>query len=388
MDKRFKEINERLIDYSRGKFDKRIVLSQKKDEIDGISNGINMLGEELNEALISKNYLNSIYNSVSDMVLILDKRGKIEDVNKAALEKLLFTKEELAGKKIQLICKGEVYISKNVKTGPKPQGALFNGHPVVCNKNQQLIPVRITISHFVNPAGRELTVFSATDITVEIVRENVRMRTIIDAQENERQRIAQDLHDTLIQQLAAIKFHINCNLASVKSKSLLEDLQQSNQLLAKVIKETRNICFNLMPANLKEFGLAKAVKEFSLLFTTQAAFEICEESELPVLPEALKIDLYRTIQELISNSIQHGKATKVTIRFCARKDFFAISLQDNGKGFDTQNYKRGMGLKNVQARIKSQNGTFSIQSTLLKGTRFSIEVPLNHVLWPRKSRPL
>jgi PAS domain S-box-containing protein len=377
MDKRFKEINERLIDYSQGKFERRIVLSERKDEIDGLSNGINMLGEELNEALISKNYLNSIFNSVSDMVLILDKTGKIEDVNRAVVENLLYPKHELTGKKIQFICKGDVFISKKIKAGPKPAGSLFNGHPVLCNRNQQLIPVRITLSHFVNASGKELIVFSATNISLEILQENFRLRTVIDVQENERQRFAKDLHDTLIQQLAAIKFLINCNLASIKNKSLLEDLQQSNQLLAIVIKETRNVCFNLMPANLKEFGLVKAVKEYSLLFSKQAVFEITEEVKLPVLSEALKIDLYRTMQELISNSIQHGKADKVIIRFSVVKNIFKMLLQDNGRGFDTQHYTRGMGLQNIQARIKSQSGTFTIQSTLLKGTRFSIAVPLN-----------
>ena len=383
MDKRFKEINDRLIDYSQGKFDRRIVLSELRDEIDGISNGINMLGEELNEALISKNYLNSIFNSVSDIVIILDKRGKIEDVNKAAMEKLLYSKKELTGKKLQFICKGDLFITKGIKAGAKPEGSPFNGHPLVCNRNGQLIPVRITVSSFLNPAGGELIVFSAADISAEIIQENIRIRTIIDAQENERQRIAKDLHDSLIQQIAAIKFHISCNLSSVKNKFLLEDLQQANQLLATVLKETRNICFNLMPAILEEFGLVKAVREFSSLFTRQAIFEITEEKKLPTLPWSLKIDLYRTMQELIANSIRHGKATKVSIRFSAVRDSFEMILQDNGKGFDLMNYPKGMGLQNIQARIKSQNGTFRVKSSLLKGTRFSIAVPVNQIVWAR-----
>ncbi|MEO5907607.1 MAG: HAMP domain-containing protein, partial [Ginsengibacter sp.] len=73
MDRRLKEINSRLIEYSTGHFNKRIRISDTKDELDAISNGINMLGEELNDVTISKIYFNSIFNSVSEMVFILNK---------------------------------------------------------------------------------------------------------------------------------------------------------------------------------------------------------------------------------------------------------------------------------------------------------------------------
>jgi len=386
MDKRFKEISERLIDYSQGKFDRRIMLSEDKDEIDGISNGINMLGEELNEALISRNYLDSIFNSVSDMVIVLDKKGKIEDANQACLEQLLYTKNELLGNNFRRICKGDLFINKNIKAGKKGVTTGFNEHPVMCPKNGKPIPVNVHVSPFINPGGRELTVVCATDISPLITRENIVMRAIIDTQEKERQRVAIDLHDALIQQITAIKLHIACNLASIKSKPLLNNLVTANQLLNTLVTDTRNICFNIMPPNLKEFGLVKAVADYSLLFSKHAKFQIYEENVKSLsLPEAVTIDLYRIVQELISNSIRHGKATKVCIRFLNKKNLFKMLVEDNGKGFDTQNYKRGMGLGNIQGRIKSQNGTFHIQSTPLKGSRFSITVPLNETEWLTKN---
>ena len=386
MDKRLKEINERLIDYSQGKFDRRIILSEDKDEIDGISNGINMLGEELNEALISRNYLDSIFNSVSDMVIVLDKKGKIEDANQPCLEQLLYTKKELTGNSFRQICKGDVFINKNIKAGKKHEATGFNGHPVMCPKNGKPIPVNVHVSPFMNPAGTELIVVCATDISPLLTRENRVMRAIIDTQEKERQRVATDLHDALMQQITAIKFHIDCNLASIKSKPLLNNLVKANQLLNTLLTDTRNICFNIMPPNLKEFGLVKAVNDYSLLFRKHAIFQIYEENIKSLsLPEELIIDLYRIVQELISNSIRHGKATKVSIHFLKKRNFFKMLVEDNGKGFDTQNYRRGMGLGNVQARVKSHNGTFQMQSTPLKGARFSIVIPLNEIEWPPKN---
>jgi PAS domain S-box-containing protein len=385
MDKRFKEINERLIDYSQGKFDTRIILSEKKDEIDAISNGINMLGEELNEALISKNYLDSIFHSVSDMVIIIDKKGKIEDVNKACMEQLFYSKNELKGTNISKICKGNPFINKSPRGTKKLS---FNQHPVMYPRNGKSIPVSIRVSPFLNPDGRELTVICATDISPLITHENTIMRAIIDTQEKERQRMAIDLHDALMQQIAAIKFHIACNLASIKSKPLLNNLEKANQLLNTLLTDCRNICINIMPPNLKEFGLVKAVADYSLYFNKHATFQIYEENVKSLsLTEALTIDLYRVVQELISNSIRHGKATKVTIRFLSKRNIFKMIFEDNGKGFDIQNYRRGMGLGNIQARIKSQNGAFHIQSTPLKGARFSISVPLNETEWLTKNLP-
>jgi len=379
MDKRLKEINARLIDFSLGKFDRQITISKKRDELDGISNGINMLGEELNEVLISKNYYNSIFNSVSDMVFILEKSGRIADVNKAVEEKLLYSRKDLAGKNIQSVCKGFPLPEKKSNTniaGP----SLYEGNPAIRNSNGNYIPVRVSLSHFDDTTKKHFDVFTATDISSEIVQENVRIRTIIDAQEKERQRIAKDLHDTLIQQLAAIKFHINSNLSSLKNKSILADLQQSNEVLSSVIKETRNICFNLMPAILKEFGLIKAVREFSLLFKKQATFRIIEDTRLPRLSEELEIDLYRISQELISNSIQHGKASRISIRFSAGKNSFNVRYRDNGHGFDTGHYHKGMGLQNIHSRIKSQNGSCK-QQTSVTGTQYSIMVPIFDELW-------
>lgn len=100
MDRRLKEINSRLIEYSTRHFNKRIKISDKKDELDAISNGINMLGEELNDATISKIYFNSIFNSLSEMVFILNKKGIIRDVNKAGEKKLQFSKKRKSPEKI------------------------------------------------------------------------------------------------------------------------------------------------------------------------------------------------------------------------------------------------------------------------------------------------
>src|SRR5665647_964194 len=93
-----KEINLRLSEYSLGKFDKRLTLSSRLDDIDAIISGINMLGEELKAITISRNYFTNIFNSVSDMVFVLNAKGVIEDANKPAEEQLNYEPGSLRGK--------------------------------------------------------------------------------------------------------------------------------------------------------------------------------------------------------------------------------------------------------------------------------------------------
>ena len=81
MDNRFKKLNKQLSEYSLGKFDKKLRLSLRLDEVDAFIAGVNMLGDELKDKTISRNYFNNIFNSVSDMVFVLDKQGKIQNIN-------------------------------------------------------------------------------------------------------------------------------------------------------------------------------------------------------------------------------------------------------------------------------------------------------------------
>jgi len=376
MDKRLKEINERLVDFSFGRFDRRISISEKKDLLDGISNAINMLGEELKETVITKNYFNSIFNSVSDMVFILGTNNVIVDLNETALQKLQFSREEILGKKIFSFLKDYTFKGDDFKK------SLFQAHPGLKTKSGKYIPVRATISQFQESSNNQFKIVTATDITLEILQQNVNLRAIIDAQESERQRIAKDLHDTIIQELSAITLQIGSTLNAVKNKSIHADLQKSNQVLFSVIKEVRTICFNIMPSLLKEFGLIKAVHEFSSIFKSHTTFEIIEDLRLPPLSEQLKIDLYRILQELISNSVRHGKAAIITIRFYEEKANLKISFSDNGKGFDTRKFKKGMGLQNIRSRIKSHQGYFTMESSEGKGCSFLISVPITQVVWP------
>lgn len=377
MDRRLRQINSCLAQYSLGNFNKQLKLSPDLDEIDAISNGINMVMEELKAITISKNYFTNIFNSVSDMVFITDSRGTIKDVNYAAEQQLQYSSGLLAGKNIQTFFKENPFQNENVATKfeniilPKTKGTLIG-------KDGKPIPVSVKVSSFKDSQKRQLQLITASDISFQIQAENRIIRAIIDTQEKERQRFAKDLHDSLIQKLYAVKFQVNSISKSKIDKTFVSNLPQLNKTLSEAIKEVRNICFNLMPKILEEFGLIDAIKEYTnnLFLHPKPKILIRQENTLPALPSEMKIDLYRVIQEFINNALKHGKASKIEILFNQRNKLFSIILSDNGNGFDPCIPSKGMGLQNVQSRIKSHNGTLTVHTKSGKGTSFTILIPI------------
>ena len=379
MDKRLKEINSRLIEYSNRRFNKRIKISENKDELDAISNGINMLGEELNDATISKIYFNSIFNSLSEMVFIINKKGIIQDVNKAGEKKLQLSKTEITGKNIYRFYKKNSAGNESI---PTTHNSVLHNYNILTMKNGSNIPVRVQTTKFKNAFDKELLIFTATDISEELKAQNLIMQAIIQGEEIERKRLSKDLHDSLVQQLAAAKFQINSTLNLIKNKNIKPSLIVSNNILAEAIGEVRTICFNLMPAALQEYGLLKAIKEYATRYKRISKLEIIKDPNLPEISPELQLDLFRISQEFISNAIKHGGAEKIKIAFSSENNLLKIIFTDNGKGFNTKIPSNGMGLRNIQGRIKSHNGVTKIISRIDRGTSIKILIPTHKQLWP------
>ncbi len=380
MDTRLEDINLLLSEFSLGNFDKRLTLSDRLDEIDAIGNGINMLGEELKAITISRDYFNNIFNSVSDMVFVLDSQGKIEDANKSAEEQLNYGPGCLKGVSINAIYKGGSLHFKNITKELKQNNRVALNDTSIYTRDGIAIPARVHVSFIKTSDKKQLILLTASDITFQMKAENLIIRAIIDTQEKERQRLAKDLHDSLTQQLSAIKFYISTIADLNKNPNQKSILRKSNEALTEAIGEMRNICFNLMPKTLEEFGLINALKEFCkyFLYNQKTNFIIQQNRKLPEFSPALKIDLYRVTQEFINNTVKHANATTIKINFYYNKKTLRITLTDNGVGFDSSQRTMGMGLQNVYSRIKSHNGKLDIISNADKGTQFKITVPVNN----------
>jgi len=382
MDDRFGKINKLLIAYSVGNFDKKLAMSKRMDEVDAFIAGVNMLGEELKEKTISRNYFNNIFNSVSDMVFVLNKSGKIENINHAVKDHLQYSLSSLLGKHISyLFDKLQPGWFASVVKDLRISGA-GNYEAVFKAKNKNHIPVLISASIFIGQQkSKSKILLTAKDISLQKKTQNIVLKAIIETEENERIRFARDIHDSIGQQLSAIKFYIGTSADAAEDPHQRSILLKASAALIDVQADMRNICFNIMPKSLEIFGLVKAVEELCSnhqLFNGMK-ISIKESPLFPRLPLQHEFALFRIIQEFINNALKHSRANNLQFEFTCGKKTVQIILIDNGIGFDLKKLPdRGMGLNNVRSRIRPYNGEVEIISKPGKGTRYAISIPIQN----------
>ncbi|MBL0145590.1 MAG: sensor histidine kinase [Chitinophagaceae bacterium] len=206
------------------------------------------------------------------------------------------------------------------------------------------------------------------------------LKTIVNTQEEERKRFAKDIHDSLGQQLSAIKFYIGTSVSNTQDEKQKNLLIKANEALVTTLADMRNICFNLMPKTLENFGLAASVKELckQTEVTEQLTFNLKAKQGFPLLNKQLEIAIFRIVQEFINNALKHGNANKINIDLLKNENDAVIILKDNGVGFNVKDglTKNGMGLQNVQSRVSPYNGEVFITSKPQKGVQYKITLPL------------
>jgi len=366
---RLTDISDLLVDYSKGNFKSKAKVSSQLDEIDSIIMGINMLGEELEETTISKNIFENIFNSVSNILFVVNYDGIIIESNNL-------------GKKIKTIKINKTKLSdickiKDIKDSFK---LLYNNineqfESTLMDKKNNPIYAQTSLVHLssiINNNNDNYLVITE-DITEKKEHHLQIIKTIINTQENERKRVADDLHDSLGQELSSIRMMISAINKENISPSNLSIINTCNSILEKSITDLRSICFNLMPASLESSDIITATNE--LLDNTIIETKFHSNSNYIFLEKENNIAVYRVIQEFLNNSIKHAKATLVTIQFNLNSDKLTVKLLDNGKGFNLKGIKsKGRGLMTMKNRIDSINGYFIIKSKKGEGTQVNIEV--------------
>jgi PAS domain S-box-containing protein len=380
MDNRFKKLNRQLSEYSLGKFDKKLRLSSRLDEVDAFIAGVNMLGEELKDKTISRDYFNNIFNSVSDMVFVLNKQGKIENINSSVTNHLEYELSSLRGKPINYLLDKSQPDWYNQVLKDMHASKSISYEAIFRTKSKNNIPVLISASFLKDENDLKGGILlTAKDISIQKKTQNIVLKAIIETEEKERIRFAKDIHDSIGQQLSAIKFYIGTSADAVEDPRQKSILLKANAALVDVQADMRNICFNIMPKSLEFFGLVKAVEELCSKneLLSQINISIKENNGFPKMSLQHEFALFRIIQEFINNALKHSKADKLWIEFkCKRKTAF-VTLRDNGIGFDMATLQsHGMGLSNVRSRIRPYNGEVEIISEPGKGTRYEISIPV------------
>ncbi len=198
------------------------------------------------------------------------------------------------------------------------------------------------------------------------------------AQEEERQRIARDLHDGIVQDLTILKMNIS-KLEGGSENEMKEELPIIANKLDKASKEVRSISHQMMPLALRELGLSAALKDvLDKMLTPSNIFFDFEEVEMEErVPQMIEISLYRIAQELINNVVKHSKASSVNVMLTKRNNFITMIFEDNGKGFSSNQKNEGIGMTSLNSRVKMVNGEIKFETDEGSGTMAIVKIPLS-----------
>lgn len=202
------------------------------------------------------------------------------------------------------------------------------------------------------------------------------LQTEIAARENERERIAHDLHDEVGALLSTTKLYLTIQQPS---KEITEHTKKvASELLDEAILKLRSIAQNLLPESLKLFGLVKAIEHSCRQIENAGSLSIDFQHHLEHrLPSDAEIHLYRIVQELLNNAIKHAKASQVGLSLFQQTDDIILTYEDNGVGFEVEETKKisSLGLTTLGSRVQVLQGGMQLKSTPGNGVNITITIP-------------
>lgn len=229
---------------------------------------------------------------------------------------------------------------------------------------------------------KEKVIRKARIAELEKEKQLLASEAILKGQEEERHRLAKDLHDGLGGMLSGIKF----SFSTMKENLIMTPenqraFERSMDMLDSSIREMRRVAHNLMPESLIKFGLSASINDICKDITASGALKVNFQ---PIDLDKLLVDqpvliiIYRIVQELLNNVMKHAGARNVLVQLIYRDGKLSLTVEDDGKGFDTTsiNLSEGIGLSNIKSRIDYLGGTWDIQSDIGKGTTVTIDLIL------------
>lgn len=183
------------------------------------------------------------------------------------------------------------------------------------------------------------------------------MQSRLQGEADERTRLGRDLHDRLGGLLTSIHMQSNDEQIQLLSKQATEEM--------------RRVAHHLMPASLKEDGLATALRDFCRV---NPIVSFAHHGQDLRLPEQQEVMLYCATHELVNNALKHAEASRIMVQLMIDEEYAAVIVADNGKGFNPDNESKSMGLRNIRERVELQDGRMNISSSS-SGTEINIEIP-------------
>ncbi|HPT22611.1 MAG TPA: PAS domain S-box protein [Bacteroidales bacterium] len=328
----------------------------------------------------SEEKLRKIFNTSKDGILLINKDMEFMEVNDTALKKTGYTHEEIIGKSITTLLsdEGVRYVKQYIASQGDPD-TFITIEENAKRKDGSVFPVEFNATS-IHLRDQDAFLLMARDISERKHMERELLNSVISTEERERLYFSQELHDGLGPLLSAAKLYVEW-LADptpiVDQGTIILDIWK---ILEEANKSIRDISFKLSPHTLQNYGLGEALKGYAGKVEQTAKAKININNSISVrIENTIETILYRVMCECINNTIKHAEAKNINITLDLAGDMLYASYSDDGKGFnidETIESRKGIGLLNMQSRVKAVNGTLSIDSASGKGTKVDIKIPV------------
>jgi len=324
----------------------------------------------------SEEKLRNIYHSSSDVIMIVNRKGKVININNTVEKYLGYTAGQFIGKSPKdFITKSE---SEEVdfRMNKILEGEKLPIHEVlIVSKTGEKIPVEVN-SKLINYEGQKAILSVIRNIKERKELEKRIFDVMIETEENERKRLASDIHDEVGPLLSSLKMYIEMLGESDENEKEKYIKKKLKSLIKESITNVREVSKALSPSLLTEFGLSSAAKSFiknqeefiQINFTTNA-----KEERFGLKLETV---YYRILKELINNTIKHAEASVIDISLEYLNQNLILKYRDDGIGIDKKKFIQhklnGQGLTNIETRVKTIQGKFKIETEKNKGFYFEL----------------
>ncbi len=202
------------------------------------------------------------------------------------------------------------------------------------------------------------------------------LNATLDGKETERKEIAETLHNNVSALLSAANLHLQASI--VKTKETPDEIYKTQKIIDEAASKIRNLSHELISSVLLKFGLSYAIHDFCEKLSNSQLEITCKTKSIQRYPQNFEIKINSIIEELINNMIKHSDAKNGYIAIQEKDKHLSVEVYDDGIGFDTQinRYKKGIGIQQIEARIKIMEGNFKMNSAINEGTKIEFKVPI------------
>lgn len=341
-----------------------------------------IVAERTNELKISRNNFKNIFDSSSDAIFITDLEGNFIDFNDITKKRIGLTEKKISTLNLKKYHQehGVEHISNYFNDTIKVGKNVFSTYYINTNGDKAYIELSGTL---IKHKNNDAILHVSRDITKRQEAEKQKLNLIIQTEEKERKRFAKDLHDGLGATLSASKMYLNIvKREKPGSERALNMLKEAILLIDDAGKVAKEIAINIRPHDLSHFGLAKSLQNFCERLDSIGSISVSLNTNSfdTKLDEEIELNLFRTINELINNTLKYADAKIIKINLHEKNNKVIIEYTDDGKGFDfkrmIKSNKSGTGLDNIIQRAKLINGDIQINSEPGKGMSAKIIISL------------